>query len=67
MYFPIGWPKQLKLNDTVHHLAANNDKSFVAILGLKTIKIWLCKVKNLLQNNVNFLKFFSPNDYEFVF
>ena len=44
MYFPIGWPKQLNVKHNAHHLAANNDRTFIAVISNKTIGIWFCKV-----------------------
>lgn len=47
MYFPVGWPKQLKVNyndnTELHFLASSLDKLFVAVLSGKTIGIWFCK------------------------
>ena len=40
MYFPIGWPKQLNVKHNAHHLAANNDRTFIAVISNKTIGIW---------------------------
>lgn len=48
MYFPIGWPKHLKIHYNDHslliHVASSYDKLFNAILSERTLGIWFCKV-----------------------
>ncbi|KAF5272536.1 hypothetical protein FQA39_LY07860 [Lamprigera yunnana] len=47
MYFPVGWPKVLKLPElgqtTIRHITSNRDRILFAILTDDTLALWFCK------------------------
>lgn len=48
MYFPIGWPKVIKIPDLgqskLKQIVCNRDKILFAILTDDSLSIWFCKV-----------------------
>lgn len=50
MYFPIGWPKVLKIpelgNSNIKQVTCNLDKILFAVLTEDTLTIWFCKVSS---------------------
>lgn len=48
MYFPIGWPKVVKIPDLgqakLRQIVCNRDKILFAILSDDSLAIWFCKV-----------------------
>ncbi|CAH1163628.1 unnamed protein product [Phaedon cochleariae] len=47
MYFPIGWPKVIKIPElgqsTIKYITCNRDRILFAILADDTLAIWFCK------------------------
>lgn len=52
MYFPIGWPKVVKIPDLgrakLRQIVCNRDKILFAILSDDSLSIWFCKVRCIL-------------------
>lgn len=47
MYFPIGWPKVLKLDNnlsSLREICCNKDRILFAVLTDNALSIWFCKV-----------------------
>lgn len=48
MYFPVGWPKVLKLPElgrtAIKQIACNRDRILFAILTDDSLALWFCKV-----------------------
>lgn len=47
MYFPIGWPRELRFQEDgspLIHVSANVDRLLFAVLSNSTIAIWYCQV-----------------------
>lgn len=48
MYFPIGWPKVIKISEEgqgiVREIKCNRDRILFAILTDDSLAIWFCKV-----------------------
>lgn len=51
MYFPIGWPKVLKVLESkqgkLKQVVHNRDKVLFAILTSDTLSVWFCKVNTI--------------------
>lgn len=51
MYFPIGWPKVLKLPElgqtTIKQITSNRDRILFAILTDDSVALWFCKVTRM--------------------
>jgi hypothetical protein len=49
MYFPIGWPKVIKISElgqrSIKQITCNRDRILFAILTDDSLAIWFCKVK----------------------
>lgn len=47
MYFPVGWPKVIKIpelgNSTIKHITSNRDRILFAILTDDRLGIWFCR------------------------
>ncbi|BFY99791.1 hypothetical protein BsWGS_02831 [Bradybaena similaris] len=47
MYFPLGWPKQLKTthgsNDPIKHIVSSCDRMLFAVISSKAVSIWYSK------------------------
>ncbi|CAG9862515.1 unnamed protein product [Phyllotreta striolata] len=47
MYFPVGWPKVLKLpelgNSVIKHITSNRDRILFAILADDCLGVWFCR------------------------
>lgn len=60
MYFPIGWPKVIKVAELgggiiIRQVTCNRDRILFAILTDDSLAIWFCKVKK----NSNIYKMFE--------
>lgn len=53
MYFPVGWPKVVKIPDLgkskLKQIVCNRDKILFAILSDDSLSIWFCKVSYSVQ------------------
>lgn len=49
MYFPIGWPKVIKIPESgqgvLKQIKCNRDRILVAILTEDSLAVWFCKVR----------------------
>lgn len=58
MYFPIGWPKVIKIpeldkNDNIKEITSNRDRILFAILTDDSLAIWFCKVINKMYTRLS--------------
>lgn len=57
MYFPIGWPKVIKIPELgqtkLKQIVCNRDKILFAILTDDSLSIWFCKVSKQKKHCAN--------------
>lgn len=55
MYYPVGWPRILKLPQevvSIRQVINNRDKLLYAVLTDDSLSIWFCKVRKFLTPNL---------------
>lgn len=65
MYFPIGWPKVIKIPESgqgaLKQIKCNRDRILVAILTEDSLAVWFCKVSLQKGHSLINLMFFKPS------
>ena len=59
MYFPIGWPRELRFQDDGSPLvaiSANIDRLLFAVLSQSTLSIWYCQVRVIISSKTTYLR-----------
>lgn len=69
MYFPIGWPRQLRpLNaeEKWLQISSNRERIFLGLLSARHFSIWYCKVSLIKFQLIN-LNYISKHQYYHLF